>query len=220
MLHRNFLQGAALALALAGAAGAAHAQTIGWNPRSGDIWIDTTLGDMNRYGQRYRDPFVDELVRYHGAPRDLVVELLGPRRWAPGDVYMACSIASIIGRPCRYVVDYYDRDRGQGWGNIAKQMGIKPGSPEFHRLKQGFVPVYDRWSRPIVLDTELQRAYPNHGNGKSKSKSKGKGYEGYQGDDDHGNGHGNSHGNGNSHGGGNGNSHGGGNGKGHGKGKG
>ena len=100
---------------------------------------------------------------------------------------MACSIASIIGRPCRYVVDAYDRDRGQGWGNIAKQMGIKPGSPEFHRLKQGFVPVYDRWSRPIVLDTELQRAYPNHGNGKSKSK--GKGYESYQGDDDHGNGH-------------------------------
>jgi len=219
MLHRNFLQGAALALALAGAAGAAHAQTVGWNPRTGDIWIDTTLGDMNRYGERYRDPFVDELVRYHGAPRDLVVELLGPRRWAPGDVYMACSIASIIGRPCRYVVDAYDRDRGQGWGNIAKQMGIKPGSPEFHRLKQGFVPVYDRWSRPIVLDTELQRAYPNHGNGKSKSK--GKGYESYQGDD-HGNGHGNgnAHGNGNSHGGGNGNGHGGGNGKGHGKGKG
>ena len=140
--------------------------------------------------------------------------------FAPGDVYMACSIASIIGRPCRYVVDYYDRDRGQGWGNIAKQMGIKPGSPEFHRLKQGFVPVYDRWSRPIVLDSELQRAYPNHGNGKSKSK--GKGYESYQGDDDHGNGHGNgnAHGNGNSHGGGNGNGHGGGNGKGHGKGKG
>ena len=46
MLNRNFLQGAALALALAGAAGAAHAQTVGWNPRTGDIWIDTTLGDM------------------------------------------------------------------------------------------------------------------------------------------------------------------------------
>ena len=111
------------------------------------------------------------------------------------------------------------RDHGNGWGSIAKQLGIKPGSPEFHRLKQGFVPVYDRWSRPIVLDTELQRAYPNHGNGKSKSK--GKGYESHQGDD-HGNGHGNgnAHGNGNSHGGGNGNGHGGGNGKGHGKGKG
>ncbi|UHQ20152.1 hypothetical protein LVB87_03045 [Lysobacter sp. KIS68-7] len=210
MSHRT-LQGVALALALAlaGAAGAAHAQTVGWNPRTGDIWIDNTLGDMNRYGSRYRDPFVDELVRYHGAPRDLVVELLGPRRWTPGDVYMACSIASIIGRPCRYVVDAYDRDRGNGWGNIAKQMGIKPGSPEFHRLKQGFVPVYDRWSRPIVLDTELQRVYPNHG--KDKHKYKGYDHDDHGRDNDQGEDHGNGHGHGNDKG------HGNGNGKGHGK---
>jgi hypothetical protein len=180
MMHRT-IQGLALALLLAGAVGgAAHAQdfTFGWNPRSGDVWVDTHLADMNRYGTRYRDPFVDEMVRYHGAPRDLVVDLLGPRRWAPGDVYMACTIASIIGRPCRYVVDVYERDHGQGWGNIAKRMGIKPGSPEFHRLKKGFVPVYDRWSRPIVLDAELERAYPNRGKGKGGGNSQGKGNSG------------------------------------------
>lgn len=180
MTHRK-IKGLALALLLAGTVGgAAHAQdfTFGWNPRSGDVWVDTHLADMNRYGTRYRDPFVDEMVRYHGAPRDLVVDLLGPRRWAPGDVYMACTIASIIGRPCRYVVDVYERDHGNGWGNIAKQMGIKPGSPEFHRLKKGFVPVYDRWSRPIVLDAELERAYPNRGKGKGGGNSQGKGNSG------------------------------------------
>ena len=169
---QRLLKSIALVVALAAAGGGtAHAQdfTFGWNPRSGDVWVDTTLNDMNRYGTRYREPFVDEMVRYHGAPRDLVTDLLGRRRWAPGDVYMACSIASIIGRPCRYVVDVYERDHGQGWGNIAKRMGIKPGSPEFHRLKKGIVPVYDRWSRPIVLDTELQRAYPDRGKGGGKS---------------------------------------------------
>ena len=36
----------------------------------------------------------------------------------------------------------------------------------FHRLKRGFVPTYDRWDRPIVLDRELQRAFPDHGKGK------------------------------------------------------
>ena len=46
--------------------------TVGWNPRSGDVWVDTWLGDMNRYGSRYPEPFIDEMVRYHGAPRDLV----------------------------------------------------------------------------------------------------------------------------------------------------
>ena len=183
------LKGIVLALVLASAGGAAHAQDFrfGWNPRSGDVWVDTQLNDMNRYGSRYRDPFVDELVRYHGAPRDLVVDLLGPRRWAPGDVWMACSIASIIGRPCRYVVDVYERDHGHGWGNIAKQMGIKPGSAEFHRLKNGFVPAYDRWGRPIVLDADLQKVYPNHGKSKaSKSHA------------DNGHGNGNSQGKGNS----------------------
>ena len=205
---RHTFKALSLALVLAAAGQTAHAQdfTFGWNPRSGDVWMDSWLGDMNRYGQRYRDPFVDEMVRYHGAPRDLVVELIGPRRWAPGDVWMACNIASIIGRPCRYVVDVYERDHGHGWGNIAKQMGIKPGSAEFHRLKKGFVPTYDRWGRTIVLDADLERAYPNHGKGKSKSKSKSQANNFH---DDHGNGHGNS-----------GKGHGGGKDKGNGKGNG
>lgn len=142
--------------------------TFGWNPRSGDVWVDTWLGDINRYGGRYRDPFVDEMVRYHGAPRDLVVELLGPRRWAPGDVYFACTLASILGRPCRYVVEVWERDHGKGWGQVAKELGIKPGSPEFHRLKRGFVPSYDRWGRPIEIDDDLARDFPGRGRGAGK----------------------------------------------------
>jgi hypothetical protein len=158
----------ALAAALATCSGTLAAQdvSLGWNPRTGDVWMDTWLGDVNRYGNRYRDPFIDEMVRYHGAPRSLVEELLGRRRWTPGDVYFACTIASIIGRPCRYVAETWERDRGQGWGVVAKRLGIKPGSPEFHRLKRGFVPTYDRWARPITLDAELARAFPGHGKGK------------------------------------------------------
>ncbi|HEY0661707.1 MAG TPA: hypothetical protein VGD21_10385 [Lysobacter sp.] len=191
---RAKLKTGALALALAVAAitgvGAAAAQdfTVGWSPRTGDVWVDTYLTDMNRYGSRYREPFIDELVRYHGAPRPLVVELIEVRRWAPGDVYYACAIASIIGRPCRYVIDEYDRDRGQGWGNIAKRMGIKPGSPEFHRLKRGFVPTYDRWARPITLDVDLRNDFPNRGKGQGGPRAKGGSGKGKA--VDHGGGHG------------------------------
>lgn len=174
-MHRK-LTAFALAAALAATTGAAAAQdfTFGWNPRSGDVWMDTWLGDMNNYGYRYREPFIDEMVRYHGAPRDLVSDLLVNRRWAPGDVYMACSIASLIGRPCRYVVEQYERDHGQGWGVIAKRMGIKPGSAEFHRLKRGFVPTYDRWSRPIRLDAQLDRDFPGRGKGSAKHSTGGR----------------------------------------------
>ena len=170
MRHARHLQPMLLAAMLAVASGGAQAQTfsLNWNPRSGDVWVDTQLADMNRYGSRYRDPFIDEIVRYHGAPRDLVTDLLVNQRWAPGDVYYACTIAQVIGRPCRYVADYWQQHHAQGWGVVARRLGIKPGSPEFHRLKNGFVPTYDRWSRPITLDADLKRVYPNHGKPKAK----------------------------------------------------
>lgn len=175
MRFARLLQPLALATVLAASIGSAGAQTfsLNWNPRSGDVWVDTQLADMNRYGTQYRDPFIDEMVRYHGAPRDLVTDLLVNRRWAPGDVYYACTIAQVIGRPCRYVVDEWAANHGQGWGVVAQRLGIKPGSAEFHRLKKGFVPTYDRWGRPVVLDADLKRAYPNHGKGKSKPVAKG-----------------------------------------------
>jgi hypothetical protein len=155
-----------LAAALVSAAGAATAQdfVFGWNPRTGDVWVDNTLGDMNQYGYRYRESFVDELVRYYDAPRDYVTELLVQQRWAPGDVYYACAIGEVIGRSCRYVADEWEQDHVQGWGVLAQRLGIKPCSGEFHRLKQGFVPTYDHWARPIELDDRLRAAYPDRGN--------------------------------------------------------
>ena len=177
MHFRRLLQSLALAAVFAAGIGSASAQTfsLNWNPRSGDVWVDSQLADMNRYGSQYRDPFIDEMVRYHGAPRDLVTDLLVNRNWAPGDVYYACSIAHILGIPCRNVVNEWDRNHGQGWGVVAQRMGIKPGSAEFHQLKRGFVPSYDRWGRPIVLDAELERAYPNRGNGKAQGGGTAKG---------------------------------------------
>lgn len=171
MTHK--IKAIALAVALAAAAGGIQAQdfAFGWNPRTGDMWIDQRLSDINDYGYRYRDPFIDEMAVHYGAPRVLVRELLIDRRWAPGDVYYACSIAHTLGIPCRNVVEVWDRDHGQGWGAVAKRMGIKPGSAQFHRLKKGFVPTYDRWGRTIVLDADLRRDFPDHGKGASPGKS-------------------------------------------------
>lgn len=164
-MHRK-LATTLLAALLAGS-GAAAAQdfVFGWNPRSGDVWVDRTLGDMNQYGYRYRESFIDELVRYYAAPRDYVTGLLVTERWAPGDVYYACAIGQAIGRSCRYVAEEWQRDHGQGWGALAQRMGIKPGSAEFHRLKQGFVPTYDHWARPLPLDDALHSAFPDRGHG-------------------------------------------------------
>lgn len=178
-----------LAAALAAATGSVAAQdfVFGWNPRTGDVWVDSTLSDMNRYGHRHRDAFIDELVRYYGAPRDYVTTLLVEERWAPGDVYYACAIAQVIGRSCRYVAEEWSRDHGQGWGVVAQRLGIEPGSAEFHRLKRGFVPTYDRWARPIELDDRLRADFPGRGRGNANANpgrgnpGKGQGNRGNQG---------------------------------------
>ena len=41
-----------------------------------------------RYGERYRESFIDELARYHGAPRDLVRNQLAERRLSESARYV------------------------------------------------------------------------------------------------------------------------------------
>jgi hypothetical protein len=59
----------------------------------------------------------------------------------PSDVYMCLRIGELAKQPVDVVVDEYKQHKGQGWGVIAKNLGIKPGSEEFHALKAGRLPV-------------------------------------------------------------------------------
>ena len=163
---------ATMAVAL-GMGAAANAQTVGYNIRTGDVWVDTRLGEINDYGSRYRDPFVSEMTGYYGAPRSLIVELLDQRRWAPADVYYACALAHSLGIPCINVVREYDRNPGKGWGNVAKHYGIKPGSPAFHALKRGTASTYGHWGYPVVVDRPVRVDWSQHGPGKSHGNSHG-----------------------------------------------
>lgn len=138
-----------------------------WNPRTGDAWVDAALADINAYGRRYPDAFADELVRYHAAPREVVAALLAAPAWTPGDVYFACELAQSIGRSCRYVADARQADPGAGWGAVAQRLGVAPGSPGFHRLKDGFSGAYGRWGRPLPPP-------PSGKQGKDKGKPHGR----------------------------------------------
>lgn len=126
----------ALAASLAFSAGV-QAQTVSLNysPRTGDVWVDTRLGEINTYGRGDPDYFYEDMHSSYGVPRDYVRELYVDRRWAPGDIYYACALAQILDRPCREIVSDYERHPGQGWGALAQRMGIKPGSAQFHALK-------------------------------------------------------------------------------------
>ncbi len=87
---------------------------------------------------------------------DIEVEAVLSNVNKPADAYMVLRMGEMSGHPTDFALNKYKANQGKGWGTIAKSMGIKPGSSEFHALKQG------------------QDLYTNGDNGKNKNKSKDK----------------------------------------------
>jgi len=75
----------------------------------------------------------------------------------PSDAYILLRLGEISNQPINYIVKKYKTEKGKGWGVLAKSLGIKPGSKDFHTLKQG------------------QDLYDNRSKGKDKTKIKGNG---------------------------------------------
>jgi hypothetical protein len=50
---------------------------------------------------------------------------------------MVFRLGEMSRQPAERVMDEYKSGKGKGWGVIAKSLGIKPGSKEFHALKRG-----------------------------------------------------------------------------------
>ncbi|MBP1778127.1 MAG: putative exported protein [candidate division NC10 bacterium] len=56
---------------------------------------------------------------------------------SPADAYIVLRLGEMSRHPADYVLREYKASKGKGWGVIAKNLGIKPGSEEFHALKRG-----------------------------------------------------------------------------------
>jgi hypothetical protein len=74
---------------------------------------------------------------------------------SPADAYIVFRLGEMSHHPTDRVLREYKSSKGKGWGVIAKSLGIKPGSKEFHALKRS------------------QDLYNGQG-GKGKGKGKGK----------------------------------------------
>ena len=53
------------------------------------------------------------------------------------DAYMVLRLGELSSRPINDVLYTYRNNRSKGWGKMAKELGIKPGSQDFHSLKRG-----------------------------------------------------------------------------------
>ena len=98
--------------------------------------INIFINGLNDRAYRTPMDYNYQLSNQFGLPQPQVASLLRSVA-VPGDAFMVLQLARMLGLPYERVLHTYNADRGRGWGNIAKDLGIKPGSPEFHALKNG-----------------------------------------------------------------------------------
>lgn len=78
----------------------------------------------------------------------------------PADAYMIFRLGEMSSKKPKQVIEQYRAKKSQGWGALAKSLGIKPGSKEFHELKAG---------------NDMYSGYNDGKDNSSSGKNKGKG---------------------------------------------
>jgi hypothetical protein len=95
---------------------------------------------------------------------------------SPADAYIVLRLGEMSGRPTGYVVEKYRDNKGKGWGALAKSLGIKPGSEEFHALKRGHdIPGGNKRDRVLYSrydSRNVNSVVNDHEKGRGKGKGK------------------------------------------------
>lgn len=109
------------------------AQEIKVSARTGDADIDMHLSQINKYGKADFEFFKKDMTLKFGASSSEINDYYYKDRINPGDIYYGYTLSSVSGRPVGNIMEMYKKKKG--WGEIAKELGIKPGSREFHMMK-------------------------------------------------------------------------------------
>lgn len=121
--------------------------------------LDGFLNSLNIQARADMNGFSTRVSAQFGIPEVQVRAVIGTVA-QPADAFMVFQVGQMSRKPPETVVQVYRANQGKGWGVIAKSLGIKPGSPEFHALKRG----------DFVL-----RGAPGGGPGEGPGKGRGKG---------------------------------------------
>jgi hypothetical protein len=93
------------------------------------------------------------------------VEVIMQSVEVPADAFMCFQLIQMTNQEPDVIVQTYKSDKGKGWGVIAQELGVKPGSPEFHAIKNG----------DLTFTGKPAGKGDNKGSGKGKDKGKGNG---------------------------------------------
>jgi hypothetical protein len=97
--------------------------------------LDSFVKSLNVRAQADLGAFKIRLSTQFGVPIPRVEAVMASVR-TPGNAYMCFRVGQVASQPVEVVTKEYQANKGKGWGKIAKNLGIKPGSKEFHELKK------------------------------------------------------------------------------------
>lgn len=101
---------------------------------TGDASLEAELNVLNDEAKKDLSTFKSQIVSDFGLTKQKVQDLLD-KSLEPAEIILSGRIADITGNTVDNVVKSYEANKDKGWGQVAKDLGIKPGSPEFHALK-------------------------------------------------------------------------------------
>ncbi|WP_100613413.1 hypothetical protein [Confluentibacter citreus] len=102
---------------------------------SGNVQLDSDLNIINTQARSDLSSFRKDLILSYNVSEKKLDYMGVNLGMVPGDMYLSLEISRIARVPLDDVLIVYRKHKAKGWGVIAKQLGIKPGSAEFHQLK-------------------------------------------------------------------------------------
>jgi hypothetical protein len=105
--------------------------------RTGDNELDTALVSINNSAKKNLKDFILDLSKTFNHPLEKLEKMINDYKMEPADAYMTMQVSKQSGKKVEEIAESFSKNRDKGWGVIAKEMGIKPGSKEFHALKDG-----------------------------------------------------------------------------------
>lgn len=140
--------------------------------------LDGFLSGLNSRARSDIDDYGVRLSVQFGVPQPQVYSLIRSVA-VPADAFMCLQLGQMLRLPPERILQTYNANRGRGWGVIAKELGIKPGSAEFHALKRGDFALTGTPGTPhgktrdLYGDENVPGNDHSQGQGQGKNKDKG-----------------------------------------------
>ncbi len=106
---------------------------------TGNAELDADLSKINVNAKLDFGTFKTDLKLSYNISDKKIDYLSISVKMEPAEIYLSLELSKLSGRSVDEVVEIYKVHKDKGWGYIAKQLGIKPGSAEFHKLKENTI---------------------------------------------------------------------------------